>query len=318
MLSPLLYDEMHYRPLGNTGMNVSILGLGTAPFGGAYGGFEQADATRAVRLALDNGINILDTSPYYGETKSETVLGKALEGIPRERYFLSTKLGRYGLEDFDFSAERVARSMDESLARLGVEYVDILLCHDIEFVSLEQIINETLPAVYKIQAQGKARFVGVSGLPLKIFPTILDRAQLDVILSYCHYCLNDSSLELLVPYLQEKQVGIMNAAATGMGLLTESGPPSWHPASNEIKAACAQAAQYCRARGVNIVQLAIQYAMANPNFATTFIGSAHPDEMLNNIRWAQEPLDEQLLAEVEKILAPIHNLSWASGRPENN
>ncbi len=309
---------MQYRPLGNTGMNVSILGLGCAPLGGAYGAFEQAEAIRAVHLALDNGINILDTSPYYGATKSETVLGKALQGIPRERYFLSTKLGRYGLDDFDFSAERVRRSVDESLARLGVEYVDILLCHDIEFVSLDQIVNETLPAVYEIQAQGKARFVGVSGLPLKIYPAILDRARLDVILSYCHYSLNDSSLELLVPYLQSKQVGIMNAAATSMGLLTESGPPAWHPASQEIKAACAQAAQYCRARDVNIVQLAVQYALANPNFATTFVGTAHPEEVLNNIRWAEEPLDEQLLAEVQEILAPIHNLSWASGRAENN
>ncbi len=309
---------MHYRPLGNTGMNVSILGLGTAPFGGAYGAFEKADALRAVHTAFDLGVNIVDTSPYYGTTVSESVLGEALQGIPRERYFLSTKLGRYGVNDFDFSAARVAQSIDESLARLQVDYVDILLCHDIEFVSLEQIVNETLPALYKIQAQGKARFVGVSGLPLKIYSYVLDRARLDVILSYCHYCLNDNTLETLVPYLQEKNVGIMNAAATAMGLLTESGPPAWHPASNEIKRACANAAQFCRERGVNIVQLAVQYALANPNFATTFVGSANPREIQENVRWSKEPLDAELLRQVENILAPIHNQTWTSGRPENN
>lgn len=309
---------MRYRPLGTTGMNVSALGFGAAPLGGAYGAFERGDGIRAVHTALDLGINFIDVSPYYGETRAETVLGQALQGIPRDKYFLCTKLGRYGLNDFDFSAERVARSIDESLARLRLEYVDILLCHDIEFVSLEQIINETLPALHQIQAQGKARFLGVSGLPLKIFPYVLERAPLDVILSYCHYCLNDTTLESLAPYLQSKNVGIMNAAATGMGLLTESGPPAWHPASQEIRAACAQAAQYCRARGVNIVQLAIQFALANPNFATTFVGSANPREVENNVQWTDAPLDAELLAEVEKILAPIHNQTWASGRPENN
>lgn len=309
---------MQYRPLGNTGMNISILGLGTAPLGGAYGGFEKATAIRAVHTALDLGINIIDTSPYYGATVSESVLGEALAGIPRDRYFLATKLGRYGLNDFDFSAARVARSIDESLARLRLDYVDILLCHDIEFVDMEQIVSETLPALNEIKAQGKARFIGVSGLPLKIYSSILDRTPLDVMLSYCHYCLNDNSLGSLVPYLQAKNVGIMNAAATGMGLLTQGGPPEWHPAGDEIKRACAQAAQFCRERGVNIVQLAVQFSLANPNLATTFVGSPQPSEVQENVRWAESSPDPELLAEVEKILAPIHNQTWASGRPENN
>lgn len=309
---------MQYRPLGNTGMNVSVLGMGTAPLGGSYGPFEEASALRAVRTALDAGINLLDTSPYYGLTLAETRLGKALQGVPRESYFLSTKLGRYGLDDFDFSAARVFSSVDESLTRLQLDYVDIMIVHDIEFRSLDQIVNETLPALRKVQEQGKARFIGVSGLPLKIYTYILDRAPLDVMLSYCHYCLNDNALADLIPYLQSKHVGIMNAAPTGMGLLTQAGPPPWHPASDEIKRVCAQAAAYCQARGVSIVQLAIQFAVANPNLATTFVGSANPDEVTANVAWAEEPLDTELLAEVDKILAPIHNKSWPSGKAENN
>lgn len=309
---------MKYRSLGNTGMNISILGLGTAPLGGAYGGFEKSRAIRAVHTALDLGINIIDTSPYYGATVSESVLGEALDGIPRDRYFLSTKLGRYGLDDFDFSTARVAQSIDESLSRLRLDYVDILLCHDIEFVNLDQIVNETLPALNRVKQQGKARFIGVSGLPLKIYTLILDRTPLDVMLSYCHYCLNDNSLGSLVPYLQSKNVGIMNAAATGMGLLTDGGPPAWHLASDEIKRTCAQAAAFCRTRGVNIVELAIQYSLANPNLSTTFVGSPNPDEVASNVRWADGTPDPELLAEVEKILAPIHNQSWHSGLAENN
>lgn len=309
---------MKYRHLGNTGMNVSILGLGAAPLGGVYGGVEKSTAFRVVRTALDLGINIIDTSPYYGATASESVLGEALEGIPRERFFLSTKLGRYGSADFDFSPARVARSINESLARLRLDYVDILLCHDIEFVEMDRIVSETLPALRKVQDQGKARFIGVSGLPLKIFPYILDRTSLDVVLSYCHYCLNDNSLASLVPYLQSKHVGIMNAAATGMGLLTDGGPPKWHLASADIKRACAEAASFCRARGVNIVQLAIQFSLANPDLATTFVGSPNPDEVASNVRWAEGAPDPELLAEVEKILSPIHNQSWASGLAKYN
>lgn len=309
---------MQYRPLGVTGMNVSILGLGAAPLGGVYGAVDPAIGIRAVHAALDLGINVIDVSPYYGMTLAETVLGKALKGIPRERYYLSTKVGRYGFDDFDFSPARVASGLNQSLRRLGVDYVDTLLCHDIEFGSLDSIVHETLPALRELQAQGKARFIGVSGLPLKIYPYVLERAPLDVILSYCHYALNDNSLDSIVPYLQSKHVGIMNAAPTGMGLLTESGPPPWHLASPEIKNACAQAVAFCRERGVNIVELAIQFALANPNLATTFVGSAHADEVASNVRWSEQPPDSELLAEVRKILAPIHNGSWQSGRLENN
>jgi len=309
---------VEYRTLGKTGLRVSALGFGAAPLGGSYGAFEEASGIRAVHRALDLGINLLDVSPYYGITRAETVLGKVLRGISRGRYYLSTKVGRYGLNDFDFSAARVTASVDESLVRLGIEYLDVILCHDIEFGSLDQVVNETLPALRDIQAQGKARFVGVSGLPLKIFSQVLARADLDVILSYCHYNLMDTSLAALIPLLKAKNVGIINAACTGMGLLTRQGPPPWHPASAQIKNACAQATAYCEARGVNIVQLAIQFALANPDIATTLVGSADPREIENDVAWAEQPLDQELLAQVEKILEPIHNQSWESGRPENN
>jgi aryl-alcohol dehydrogenase-like predicted oxidoreductase len=162
------------------------------------------------------------------------------------------------------------------------------------------------------------RWIGFSGLPLKIFPSILDRTQVDVVLSYCHYHLQDNTLAGLIPYLKTKGVGIGNAAVTGMGLLTPQGPQPWHLASPEIKAACAQAAAYCAAQGVNIVQLAIQYALANRDIATTIVGSADPREMENNAAWADQPPDPALLAAVERILAPVHNQTWPSGREENN
>ncbi len=311
---------MKYRILGKTGLSVSVLSFGASSLGGVFRNVREQEGIRAVHTALDLGVNFFDVSPYYGLTKAETVLGKALQGILREKYLLATKLGRYGddFADFDFSAARAAASIDESLRRLGVDYLDLVQCHDIEFGSLDQIINETIPTLRKIQEQGKVRFVGITGLPLKIFPTVLDQVEVDTILSYCHYCLSDTSLENLLPYLQAKQAGIINASSLSMGLLSQRGAPPWHPASNEIKQVCANAARYCAEHGEPIEKLAIQFAVQPPQIATTLVGTASPENVKRNIQWIEEPIDEELLSNLLDILKPIHNKTWTSGRPENN
>ncbi|MBZ0285078.1 MAG: aldo/keto reductase [Anaerolineae bacterium] len=309
---------MEYRALGKTGLQVSKLGFGASPFGSAVDEHSEREAIQAVHMAIDLGVNFIDVSPYYGVTRAETVLGKALQNIPRESYYLSTKVGRYGAAAFDFSEQCVAVSIDESLKRLHVDYVDVILCHDVEFGSLDQIINETIPALRRIQEAGKARFIGISGLPLKIFRAVTEQTDLDLILSYCHYCLNDTALAGLVPYFNQKQIGIINASPFSMGLLTESGPPVWHPASDELKTCCAAAARYCRNQGVSIAQLALQYSLAQSDFATTLVGIANSEQITTNVGWMHEPLDPELLREVQSILEPIRNQSWPSGKPENN
>src|SRR5438270_8172046 len=203
---------MDTRPLGKTGLRLPVLGLGTAPLGQEYGRFNLDEAVATVHTALDLGINFLDTSPYYGRGLAEILLGMALRGVARERYVLCSKLGRYDVGHFDFSARRVAESVDVSLHRLGVDHLDICLCHDIEFVPMQQIVDETLPALRKARQQGKVRFIGVSGYPMKLFRFVLDRTELDVILSYNQYTLQNTRFaDELVPYLQSKGVGIMNA-----------------------------------------------------------------------------------------------------------
>jgi aryl-alcohol dehydrogenase-like predicted oxidoreductase len=309
---------MDYRQLGKTGLEVSALSYGASSLGGVFHEIDEHEGIKTVHTALDLGINVIDVSPYYGLTKAETVLGKALKGIPRGRYYLATKVGRYGRDQFDFSVERVMASVDQSLARLGVDTIDLIQCHDIEFGSLDQIVEETLPALRKIQAQGKVRFVGITGLPLKVFERVLERAEVDTILSYCHYELNDTSLVELIPVLQAKHIGIISASPLGMGLLTERGAPEWHPAPAEIKEACAQAAAYCRRQGVDIAQLAIQFSLSNPDIATTLVSTANPQNIIKNVEWLETPLDQALLAQVQAILAPIKNQTWPSGRLENN
>ncbi|HEV7223239.1 MAG TPA: aldo/keto reductase [Pirellulales bacterium] len=309
---------MEFRPLGRTGLELSSLSFGASSLGQEFRPVDLNEALRSVHVALDAGMNFIDTSPYYGRGLSECLLGVALRGVPRDRYYLGTKLGRYAPRHFDFSARRVAESVDVSLERLGVEHLDILLCHDIEFVEMAQIVEETLPALRKIQRQGKARFIGVSGYPMKMFRWVLDRADLDVVLSYNHYTLQNTMLADLAPYLQEKGVGIMNAAPFSARLLTNSPLPPWHKATEEVRALCRRAAEHCSARGVDIAQLALQYSLAHRDLATCVVGSANPANVRKWIDWSQQPLDEPLLGEVQDILRPIHNWFYSEGRPENN
>jgi L-galactose dehydrogenase len=309
---------MKFRPLGQTGMQLSVLSYGASSLGQEFRSVDVNEALRSVHVALDLGVNFIDTSPFYGRGLSECLLGLTLRGVPRDRYYLGTKLGRYDLAHFDFSARRVVESVDVSLHRLGVDHLDIMLCHDIEFVDMSQIVQETLPALEKIRQQGKVRFIGVSGYPMKLFRYILDRAPLDVILSYNHYTLQNTMLADLLPYLQAKKVGVMNAAPFSARLLTRTTLPSWHKATPEVRAICQQAAHHCSAQGVDIAQLALQYSVAHPDMATCIVGSANPDNVRNWITWADQPLDGKLLQEVLDILKPIHNWFYIEGRPENN
>lgn len=313
---------MKYRTLGNTGMDVSVLSFGASSLGGVFHEINLDQCIQTVHAALDGGINFIDVSPAYGETLAETNLGKALKGIVRNQYYLATKIGSYSEArgDYDYSAGRTERSVYESLKRLGVDYLDLIQCHDIEFADHDQIVNETLPALHRFKQQGLARFIGVTGLPLKVFRSILGRVEsgtVDTILSYCHYELNDNSLGGLIPYLKEKNVGIINASPTGMGLLTQRGVPGWHLASKTIVEGCRKAVEHCKAKGADVVKLAIQYACSHPDIATTLVGTAHPDNIRDNIAYVQEPMDEQLLAEVLEILKPIHNFNFGRGRPEH-
>ena len=234
---------MLYRKLGKTGWKVSALSLGGSSIGGAFGQVPEKQAIRVVRSALDLGINFFNSAPYYGFAKSEILLGKALKGVPRHSFYLASCAGRSGPEhkEFDFSAAAITRSVDESLKRLGMAHIDLMQIQDIEFAPLSILIEETLPALRRLRQQGKIHKIGVSGYPLKALRTFLDRADVDVVLSYGHYTLNDITLVQMFPSLLLKNVGVISAAPLGMGLLTQKGPPKWHPAPSAIRDACAKA-----------------------------------------------------------------------------
>lgn len=296
---------MEQRELGATGLKVSTLGFGCSPLGGVFRPVEQSESNKAVHAAIDHGINFFDVAPYYGATRAETALGEALRGTSRDRYIVATKVGRYGERDFDFSAKRVTTSVEESLSRLGTGHIDLIQCHDIEFGNLDQIADETLPALETLRATGKVRFIGITGLPLHIFPYVMNKHPVDTVLSYCRYTLANIELLDLLPRLKEENIGVINAAPLCMGLLTKSGPPTWHPAEDALKTRCATAAQFCAEHGIDIAALSLQFAVQEPRIHTTVIGMATVAEVERNIENLSQPFDPGFASEVQHRISNV-------------
>ena len=312
---------MKTRRLGQTDLELPILSFGASSLGAEFRAIDLNEAFGAVHTALDLGMNFIDTSPFYGRGMSEVMLGQALKGIDRESYLLGTKLGRYTDRHFDFSAARVEESIHTSLHRLGTNHLDLILLHDVEFVKLPQIWEETLPAVLKAKAEGKVRTVGFSCYPMACFNTVLDHVEddIDCVLSYNQYTLQNTALaDELVPRLKAKGLGAINAGPFSARLLTNAPLPDWLKETEEVKAAARAAAKLCEENGVDIAQVALQFSCAHDDIASTVAGSANPKNVAKWAKWLAKPIDETLLAQVLEIFAPVKNLGHQEGLPENN
>ena len=310
---------MNYNPLGKTGLRVSRLSFGASALGSVFRAVDESEAIRAVHAALDCGINYFDVAPAYGGTLAETVLGRALRGIPRGRYFLSTKVGKYtkpgsyGDDTIDYSRARIRASLDESAARLGADYFDIIHIHDIEYQgrrSTEWALTEGYESVKELKREGRIGAVSFGIYPMDLWHRIFSTLNVDAGLVHNHYCLNDTRLVELLPAAREKGTGIINGSPFASALLTERGPADWHPASADDRAVFRRAAEFAKAQGVSISQLAMQFSSRNPEIPTTLFSSANPDSVLRNVRWHEVPADHGLIAEVRKILEPVRDKQW--------
>ena len=310
---------MEYRPLGRTGLNVSRLSFGASSLSGVFRAVDESEAIRAVHAALDCGINYFDVAPAYGGTVSESILGKALADIPRERYYLSTKVGKYttpgkyGEDTLDYSRARIRASIDESAERLGTDYFDIIHIHDIEYQNrkhAEWALSEGLDAVHELKREGRIGAVSFGIYPIDLWKRIFLDYEVDVGPVHNHYCLNDVQLLDVLPIAQKRGIGIINGSPFASGLLTDRGPADWHPASPEDRRVFQQAAAFCRSRGASISKLALQFSSQHPDIPTTLFSSASAESVRRNIEWHEEPYDAALLADVQRILKPVFNKEW--------
>lgn len=308
---------MKYRILGKTGLNLSVLGFGVSPVGNVFEPVSEQDGINALHYGMDNGINFFDVSPFYGDTLAETRLGMALKGR-RQDIILATKCCRY-VDHFDFSYQRVISSIDESLKRLKTDYVDLYQLHDIEFGSMEQLLNEAVPAILKVKESGKARFIGITGLPVRYLAHIARQVELDTVLSWAHYnLLEDEINDELVPLSLQKGFGLMNAAPFLQRILTDAPLPAWHRSPQPLKDMQPKLIGLCQQYGLSLSDVALAFAIAHPDITTTITGMCAVDDVKTNIRAADLDIPEALLHDIKKLVAPVKNKMWYEGRAENN
>jgi L-galactose dehydrogenase len=310
---------MKYNLLGKAGIKVSRLSFGASSLGSVFRPVAENEAIQAVHVALDCGINYFDVAPAYGGTLSETILGKALRGVPRDRYYLSTKVGKYtlpgnyGEDTLDYSRTRIRASIEESSKRLGTDYFDLIHIHDIEYQGrkhTEWALREGFESVMELKKEGRIGSVSFGIYPMDLWMRIFSSLDVDASLVHNHYCLNDTRILELLPIIQSRRIGIINGSPFASGLLTNRGPADWHPAAPEDRAIFRAAAEFCRTQGVSISQLALQFASQNPDIPTTLFSSADPESVRRNVQWHEQPYDSVLLAQVQKILESVNNKQW--------
>ncbi|XP_063872270.1 uncharacterized protein LOC135106838 isoform X1 [Scylla paramamosain] len=318
--------RMTYHPLGDTGLQLSRFSLGGTPFGGQYGEAREQACIDTIHLALKSGVNYIDTSPWYGNGRSEEVLGKALKDVPRSSFYIGTKVGRYEPVPermFDFSAKRVAQSVDRSLQLLGLDYVDLIQVHDFEFAeNLDIIVEETLPALQKVVDSGKARFIGITSYSVSLLKELVERSpvKISAILSYARNTLIDDTLEGFMPFFKSRNIGVICASPVAMRLLTYKPVlPEWHPAPQYMRDASHSAALCCKEAGVDLARLAVQHALRLEGVTTHLQGNDNCDilrQNLNNFLTPPTSREEELRKAVkERFFDPLPAKHWEGVDP---
>ena len=304
-------------------MKISHLSFGASSLGSVFRETNEKESFEAVEAAIEGGINFIDVSPYYGHYKAETVRGKALRNSPCDKYYLSTKVGRYGkdgVNTWDYSAKRVTDSVYESMERLGIDHIDLINVHDIEFQAalpggLQKVVDETLPALVELREKGVVSHVGITDLQLQNLKWVIEHCEkgtVESILNFCHYTLNDDALVDFLDFFEANGVGVINASPLSMGLLSQRGVPDWHPAPKPLVQACQRAAAYCQEKGYPIEKLAVQFAVSNQRIASTLFSSANPANVKRNIAWANEEPDWALVDKVKEIIGDQQRVTWAN------
>ncbi|GAN06859.1 L-galactose dehydrogenase-like [Mucor ambiguus] len=322
------------KPVNQDKFEPSEVSFGAGALSGNYDEFTESDTVEACKEALSSGINSFDTSPYYG--KSEYILGDALlklrDEFPRESYYLATKTGRFGytVKEMDYSAKKTYESVTESMKRLHTDYLDVVYCHDVEFVKFEDVVgpNQALEALFDLKSQGKIKYVGCSAYPLDVLLKVAEHQHakgqpLDIILSYCHYTLQNTLFAEYAPKFRAAGVKyLMNASPLCMALLRDAKTPEWHPAHAGIREAADKATALAAKNGLSISDLASRFSFQGRDefqLDSTVIGLARKSEVQDAIRcWKDvknrknSELEDKVLQEIHGYFEPYKNFSWQS------
>lgn len=289
------------RRVFRDGVSLPWLGMGGAGFGGTkaqpfYGPTSDEHAIRTVRWAIEQGIEYIDTSPFYGD--SERRLGLALQGGYRSRVWISTKVGtRPGMVGYD--AATVMRSVAKSLHDLGTDHVEVLLVHDPTPADMDTVLGPggALEALLELKKQGVCRYIGIGVREHETLERFIRTGRCDVILTYFDYTLMDqSAARRLLPLAQRYGVAVVNGSPYAMGVLSGVDPHikekerAWK-LDPKIVSRAREMYTWCKDRGISLRQLALHFAVRHPAIGMTLVGVRNPQEIIENLRDASAPID---------------------------
>lgn len=319
--------------LGRSAVPVSRIGLGTAPLGNLYREVPDADAIATIDQAWAEGIRFFDTAPHYGLGLSERRLGVALSGRPRAQYTISTKVGRLLVPDpagahrrddeagfdvpadhrrvWDFSADGVRRSLDESLERLGLDRIDLVLIHDPDDHWAEAA-GRAYPALHDLRAQGVIGAIGAGMNQAAMLARFVAETDVDAVLVAGRWTLLDqSAADELLPACSRRGVSVLAAGVFNSGLLATDDPPAdatydYQPARAEVRERAVAIGAVCRRHGVALPAAAIAFAGARPEVASVVLGARTAAEVEANAAAAAVPVPGELWTELaeEGLLRP--------------
>lgn len=316
---------MRSHPL-RTGTRLTEIGLGTAQLGNLYRETSDAEARGAVGTAWDNGIRYFDTAPHYGLGLAERRLGGLLGSLPRDRYVLSTKVGRLleprpdraGERDesfdvpaewerrFDFSRDGILRSVEESLARTGLDRFDILYLHDPD-EHLEQAFGEGAAALIELREQGMVGAVGAGMNHAAPLAELIRRADVDVVMCAGRWTLLDGSAgDELLPLAAERGVGVVAAGVYNSGLLSRARPSAsatydYAPAPPDLIARATAIAEVCERHGVGLPDAALAFAARHPAVVSTVVGTRNQGQVDDALARASVAIPHDLWAELAEL-----------------
>ncbi|WP_239103658.1 aldo/keto reductase [Microbispora corallina] len=306
-------------------MKLTPYGFGAAPIGNLYTAITDEEATAAVDAAWDAGIRFFDTAPHYGLGLSERRLGDALRERPRDEYAISTKVGRLlvpgdgtGTDDqgfavpntlrrvWDFSRDGVRRSLEESLGRLGLTRVDLVLLHDPDN-HWKEAVSEAYPALAELRDQGVVGAIGAGMNQWQMLADLVRETDLDVVLLAGRYTLLDRSGEdVLLPLCRERGVSVVAGAVFNSGLLARHDPGgtyNYGPVPPELLERAREIARVCERHGVTLPQAAMAFPLRHPAVASVVIGMRSAGEVRQNMDLAARPIPDALWADLDALAA---------------
>ena len=313
-------DPLDTAEIGSTGLRVSRVGLGGAPLAGLYTDVGTSAAVETILLTHELGVRYFDTAPLYGSGRSESCFGEALSQIPRHQFVLSTKVGHV-LEPvdeppdsehfanlpslelvFDFSRDGVMRSVEESLQRLNLDSVDMLLIHDPDD-HYEQALDQAVPTLADLRSQGVVKAIGAGMNQWDMEARFAREADFDCFLLAGRYTLLDQTgLEELLPLCEQKGISIILGGPYNSGILASdlAGDATFNylPAPQEILEKARRIKAVCDTHDVPLKAAALQFGLAHPAVAATIPGARSVSEVKENLKMASHPIPLALWKEL--------------------